>query len=970
MKLEHLLLSALFLFAINTAEAQRLGKQANQQQHEDMQNEKEIGLMLHQLERTPMKKTPTIRPVVKKPNENKLMVTIYVKADASGGNDGTTWEHAYTDLQAALAATAVGDQIWVAAGTYLPGSADTSTFNLTQDLELYGGFAGTESSIAERDIENNPTILSGDLNGDDVEDDFLTNRGDNVMTVMLIDPTVTTATVVDGFTIQGGQADGDTSQVLEVNGGGAYSFGAAKFENCQFRQNYAEENVGGLYFSDTSIVGVEIINCSFEGNAAGEVAGGLAFVNTSGIISGCLFTGNTALESSGGVYFGADSGEHQVEITNSIFDQNESSPGGALLFDAMGVNNLQMTVSGCDFNNNIAEHGGAIFSQYKDGSTNGSIQIDNCNFNNNIAGNNGGAIFPRYREGSTNGSVLIDNCNFNNNIAEEGGAIYSLSNGDNDFIEIFNSNFTENSSSDDGGAVNINTNANNSTSNFSNCIFENNEGARGGALHLDTEGDNNNNTVVDCDFNNNRTSELSSATPEGGAIRLRFRSGSGNSISSTTINGCNFENNTTTGVGGAIQQWVLGNNYQLTLSDCDFLNNHADVFGGGFRAQSESPSFQMTVEDCLFKENNADIDAGGFEIAQALQAHCDLEIRRTDFIENTSSNEGAGLNFYTEGVATANILIENARFDGNLNDVFGNAVEGAGGFSLCNFGNGVINIDIQSSIFENNTSEDGAGAIQLYKIGTVASDSVNIENCLFTGNSGGTYAGGISLNGDIGLAVKNTTIADNINHVGITVETGTLEIQNTILHNPATGDFFAADISDITSLGGNLVGDDSMNDILIGTDKPNLAPIFMNSGNNPYELAEGSPGIDAGIDAGVTSEFDIIGNMRIQGGRVDIGAYEGPFVSSSKEMIVDNSAMSIFPNPVKDLANIKLENDWTGELTLRMVNALGQEVYSENIEKHTSADKWPIDLSNMPSGVYSISISNGEKIMMRQLVKK
>ena len=42
---------------------------------------------------------------------------IYVKHDASGTNDGSSWENAFTDMQSAFTDAVSGDQIWVAAGT-------------------------------------------------------------------------------------------------------------------------------------------------------------------------------------------------------------------------------------------------------------------------------------------------------------------------------------------------------------------------------------------------------------------------------------------------------------------------------------------------------------------------------------------------------------------------------------------------------------------------------------------------------------------------------------------------------------------------------------------------------------------------------------------------------------------------------------------------------------------------------------
>src|SRR5262245_22819057 len=88
---------------------------------------------------------------------------IYVRSGAAGANDGASWADAYTSLQSALAAASSGDQIWVAAGTYTPsatGDRDAS-FTLSSGVAVYGGFAGSETQLGERDWTANATTLSG-----------------------------------------------------------------------------------------------------------------------------------------------------------------------------------------------------------------------------------------------------------------------------------------------------------------------------------------------------------------------------------------------------------------------------------------------------------------------------------------------------------------------------------------------------------------------------------------------------------------------------------------------------------------------------------------------------------------------------------------------------------------------------------------------------------------------------------------
>lgn len=94
---------------------------------------------------------------------------IFIKHDATGKSNGSSWENAYTDLQVALENAISGDQLWISAGTYKPPgpTPDSSHFVVDKEIAIYGGFLGTESALEDRDWNTNLTILSGDINGDD-----------------------------------------------------------------------------------------------------------------------------------------------------------------------------------------------------------------------------------------------------------------------------------------------------------------------------------------------------------------------------------------------------------------------------------------------------------------------------------------------------------------------------------------------------------------------------------------------------------------------------------------------------------------------------------------------------------------------------------------------------------------------------------------------------------------------------------
>ncbi|MCX8072341.1 MAG: hypothetical protein N3C12_07815 [Candidatus Binatia bacterium] len=179
---------------------------------------------------------------------------IFVNAAASGANNGSTWSDAFTKLQDALAAASAGQDIWVARGVYYPdeGGGQTNndrlaTFQLKNGV---GGFAGGESSLAQRNQAVNITVLSGDIDQNDTVDangivlSHADIAGDNSYQVVRGSNTNASATV-DGFTITGGLANGSVTPCGTVCGAGMLNDnGSPTLFNLVFAGNFAA-NAGG-----------------------------------------------------------------------------------------------------------------------------------------------------------------------------------------------------------------------------------------------------------------------------------------------------------------------------------------------------------------------------------------------------------------------------------------------------------------------------------------------------------------------------------------------------------------------------------------------------------------------------------------------------------------------------------------------------------------------------------------------------
>lgn len=147
-------------------------------------------------------------------SENCIPTVYYVNANASGNNDGSSWADAFTSIEDALNNALLNDEIWVSSGVYTPATAGTVLRLDLENLKIYGGFDGTELALTDRDLTkvftDNATIISGDINGDDIEGDFTTNKTDNATTlVSLEDDNV----IFDGFVLQNAYTSGSSSVI-------------------------------------------------------------------------------------------------------------------------------------------------------------------------------------------------------------------------------------------------------------------------------------------------------------------------------------------------------------------------------------------------------------------------------------------------------------------------------------------------------------------------------------------------------------------------------------------------------------------------------------------------------------------------------------------------------------------------------------------------------------------------------------
>jgi hypothetical protein len=415
---------------------------------------------------------------------------IYVDADANGFNNGTSWQDAYEDLQDALhtARQCGREQIRVAQQTYRPTdindtSARSISFELVDNVAIYGGFPPGGGTWAQRNPNTYETILSGDIAAPN-------DHNDNSYHVVKCQD-VNNA-VLDGFTIKAGNANGSD---VHKRGGGIYCKDSNNItiRNCVISQNEASSGSsygGGIYFKDS--INLNVTDCNVSNNSAYH-GGGLHIEFSSANITNCIFTDNSSNMSGGGMYnyqsspillnctFTANTStgdnscgggmyndQSSPTIINCTFSSNSASKvqhgmGGAMC----NTNSSEPNVTNSIFGNNSAWYGGAVYNYDSD------ANITNCIFTGNDAVEYGGCIFSSSSKPKIAKSIFTGN-NVTDLYNGFGGAMYNLHGPS---PVVVNSIFAGNDALYGGGINDFN-----SSPTLTNCTLIGNSASYGGGM--------------------------------------------------------------------------------------------------------------------------------------------------------------------------------------------------------------------------------------------------------------------------------------------------------------------------------------------------------------------------------------------------------------------------------------------------------------------------------------------------------
>jgi hypothetical protein len=418
------------------------------------------------------------------------------------------------------------------------------------------------------------------------------------------------------------------------------------------------------------------------------------------------------------------------------------------------------------------------------------------------------------------------------------------------------------------------------------------------------------------------------------------------------------------------------------------INNNYGHYGGGICCDTNSSSI---IQNTIISNNTAEGRGGGFWCGNFSNPY--LENVTIDN-NNTLLSKGGGIFIgYDSSPIFSSIEVTNnhSGFHGggiyssyNSNPIFDDAIisnniaEGSGA-GIYSWFDGLI--QITNSIISGNNSEyptnRGGGC---YFIASSSAIIINVE----ISNNSSDFGGGIYYHAFSSsyFILENVTITENTAQSGggIYLSLATIDLTNCIIWNNTQDEVYFNEENNpntITVSYSDILGGESgiitNNNVIVNWLDGNIDedPEFLGIGEYPFALQFDSPCINAGTPdtTGLNlPEYDIAGNPRISGGRIDMGAYEYQETGVTNNQLIETDYnLSNYPNPFNPTTVIEfsVQNDCKIDLTI--FNIKGQKVKtitSNEFTKGTHSIIWNgVDEfgKSVSSGIYYYKLNTNGK---------
>ncbi|MCK5852940.1 T9SS type A sorting domain-containing protein, partial [bacterium] len=87
-------------------------------------------------------------------------------------------------------------------------------------------------------------------------------------------------------------------------------------------------------------------------------------------------------------------------------------------------------------------------------------------------------------------------------------------------------------------------------------------------------------------------------------------------------------------------------------------------------------------------------------------------------------------------------------------------------------------------------------------------------------------------------------------------------------------------------------------------------------------------------------------------------------------IFINETSVTVYPNPVTETVNIDLKNSWRGNVTLRLFNLNGQLVSTNQKMKTGNAFQSKINVTNLNAGTYIVDLEISGEYFRKKIIKK